>query len=196
MGKFRSSSATDLERYGGIHRFEHWYRDNTVYFITSKVRNGFAAFATRQARSIFWDRFEHWTNEYGLVPWAASLLWNHYHVVGYLSDGSNLGPMMQRMHGSVAKLVNDTLEVRHLPFWRERGNRDDFDGCLRDVLQAHRASWYTLEQAMRARLVKDWRDWKDTKLYVDLDERIRWAADRGAFLEEIPYARYDRKHGR
>ena len=38
--------------------------------------------------------------------------------------GENLGPMVQRIHGLVAKLVNDLLPKRHLPFWRRAGNQD------------------------------------------------------------------------
>jgi hypothetical protein len=47
---------------------------------------------------------------------------NHYHTLGYLKKGEQLGPMMREFHGSVAKLVNDVLPERHLPFWRRAGN--------------------------------------------------------------------------
>src|SRR5690348_15424332 len=67
-----------------------------------------------------------------------TLLSNHYHTMGYLRNGDDLGPMMQHLHGSVAKLVNDLLPTRHVPFWRHRNNQDYFDGCIRDVLQATR----------------------------------------------------------
>jgi len=30
MGRFRKSSATKTHVWNGQHRFEHWYRDNTV----------------------------------------------------------------------------------------------------------------------------------------------------------------------
>lgn len=41
MKTFRTSSYTDKEFFDGKHRFEHWYRDNTVYFITSRCRDGY-----------------------------------------------------------------------------------------------------------------------------------------------------------
>src|SRR5688500_4503003 len=122
----RKSSYTTHESYGGQHRFEHWYRDNTVYFITSSVRDKLPAFKTEEAKAVFWDRFDHWTLEFGYVPWVTSLLTTHYHTIGYLPVGENLGQMMRRIHGSVAKLVNDLLPRRHLPFWRENGGRDYF----------------------------------------------------------------------
>ena len=40
--------------------------------------------------------------------------------------------------GTVAKLVNDLLPERHVPFWREARRNDYFDGCLRDELQCRR----------------------------------------------------------
>ena len=47
----RKGSYTSDEFYQGKHRFEHWYRDNFVYFITSRVREGFAAFDVRISRT-------------------------------------------------------------------------------------------------------------------------------------------------
>jgi len=69
----RKSGATHLEFFDGQLRFEHWYRDNIVYFITSKVREGFAALASEEGKQIFWDRFDFYTNMHGFVPWVATL---------------------------------------------------------------------------------------------------------------------------
>jgi hypothetical protein len=193
---FRKSSATNHKLWKGTHRFEHWYRDNTVYFITSRVRDKFPAFESDEATSIFWDRFDHYCQHYGFVPWVTSLLNNHYHTLGYLKKGENLGPFVQRLHGSVAKLVNDTLPERHLPFWRRAGNQDCFDGCIRDVLQADRAYRYTLNQAVRARLVRDWREYPHTHVRVEKARAIARACELNAFMEEVPYARYERNRER
>jgi len=78
MGKFRKSSYTSNEFFDGKHRFEHWYRDNTVYFITSRCRDKFPAFQTEQTKAVFWNRFDHYTQLHGFVPWVTSLLNNHY----------------------------------------------------------------------------------------------------------------------
>ena len=190
MGHFRKSSYTAHEFFKGKHRFEHWYRDNTVYFLTSKTRDGIHAFKTEQTKDVFWNRFDHYCQEFGFVPWVTSLLSNHYHTIGYLKVGENLGPLMQRLHGSVAKLVNDNLEVRHLPFWRSKGNKDYFDGCIRDETQARRAYRYTLKQAVRHGIVKDFREYRHTRVKVELDRAIARALELKVFLEEVPYARY------
>src|SRR4051812_3562258 len=166
MGRFRKSSYTKKEFFEGKHRFEHWYRDNTVYFITARCRDGVAAFTSEEAKQIFWNRFEHYCKQYGFVPWVTSLLHNHYHTLGYLKVGENLGPFMQHVHGSVAKLVNGLLPERLVPFWRTAGNQDYFDGCIRDVLQATRAYRYTLLQSVRHGIVGDYRAYPHTRARI------------------------------
>jgi len=116
MRRFRARSCRAQEYHEGRHRFEHWYRDNSVYFITARCRERYPAFQSEVAKTVFWDRFDHYTQHYGFVPWVTTLLDNHYHTLGYLKVGEQLGPMMQRIHGSVAKLVNDVLPGRHPPF--------------------------------------------------------------------------------
>ena len=142
----------------GKHRFEHWYRDNTVYFITAR--------------------------------WVTTLLNNHYHTLGYLGLGPNLGPMMQRIHGSVAKLVNDLLPERRVPFWRLDKTGDYFDGCIRDEVQCRRAYRYTLTQSTRHHVARDWRDYPHTRQAIDLDRGITRALELRAFLVDVPYRRY------
>jgi hypothetical protein len=196
MSGFRKSSATSHEFFDGKHRYEHWYRDNTVYFITARCRDQLPAFESDAAKSVFWDRFHHYTAKYEFVPWVTSLMWNHYHTLGYLRIGDNLGPMMQKLHGSVAKLTNDLLDERHLPFWRGKANRDYFDGCIRDVLQARRAYRYTLLQSVRHGIVSDYRDYPHTIINVAMEPAIKRAADLKAYMEGVPSARYDQHRNR
>src|SRR6185312_10945892 len=162
--------------------FEHWYRNNTVYFITARCRDKFPAFQSDRAKVVFWDRFNHWTAHYKFMPFVTTLKNNHYHTLGYLGVGENLGPMMQRVHGSVAKLVNDTLPHRHLPFWREAGHRDYFDGCIRDEKQCRRAYRYTALQSVRAGLCEDWNTYPDTCVGMTLDDALHFANERRAYM--------------
>jgi len=53
MPRFRKSSHKSEEYFGPQHRFEHRYRDNTIYFITARCRDQHPAFASAQAKSIF-----------------------------------------------------------------------------------------------------------------------------------------------
>ena len=183
-----SRSAQPIDEQGR-RRFEHRRIDNQVYFITSSVRDHQRAFAGDEAKGIFWDRFVHHTTAHGFTPWATSLLDSHYHTVGYLRRGEDLPKLMQKLHGSVAKLVNDLLDERLAPFWRDpRGKgRECFDGCLRDELQARRAYRYTLRQPVRAGLVRDWRDYPHVRVNVELERAVRRAHELGAFLEGVPY---------
>ncbi len=189
--RIHKSSYTNREIYKGRHRFEHWYVDNQVYFITARCRDRYPAFAAEKAKLVFWDRFQHYTQEAGFTWWIVSLLDNHYHSLGYLREGNNLGRMMQRIHGSVAKQVNDVLPERRVPFWRTVGNRDYFDGCLRNEAQCRRAYDYTLRQAVRHGIVSDYRKYQHTRVNIGLERGLKRALELGAFLEGVPYKRYE-----
>jgi REP element-mobilizing transposase RayT len=188
-------SRSDNAAYRGRTRYEHWLVDNQVYFVTARCRDRYPAFAKEDAKSIFWDRFNHYTNEFGFVPWVTSLVDNHYHTIGYLRSSKELPRMMQRIHGSVAKLVNDLLPERRLSFWRDAKGREYFDGCIRDERQGRLAYRYTLNQAKRHGIVGDVRDYRHTRINVELEIAIRRALELDAFLEGVPYKRYlnDRK---
>jgi REP element-mobilizing transposase RayT len=190
--QFRKSSATSRESHQGRHRYEHWYLDNQVYFITARCRARYPAFASELAKAVFWDRFDFYSQEFGFVPWVTSLLDNHYHTLGYLRIGDNLGAMMQRLHGSVAKLVNDQLPARHFPFWREAGHQDYFDGCIRNEKQCRLAYRYTLSQAVRHGIVDHSGNYKHTRVAIDLETGLKRANELSAFLEKIPYQRYEK----
>ena len=181
------------EYFGTRHRFEHWYRDNTVYFITARCRGKYHAFHTDQAKAIFWDRFSHYTQQYAFTPFATSLLHNHYHTLGYLRIGSNLGPMMQKIHGSVAKLVTDLLPTRLLPFWVDSGHQNYFDGCIRDEAQCRRAFRYTFTQCQRHGICDDPSSFGHTRVKVDIERAVKRALELDAFLTGVPYRRYERR---
>ncbi len=188
----RKSSCTTHEFLDRKHRFEHWYRDNSIYLIIARCRDRFPAFQSESAKAVFWDRLAQYAALYGFVPWTTSLLDNHYHTIGYLKVGTNLGPMMQKLHGSVAKLVNDLLPTRRVPFFRNGSHYDYFDGRLRDVLQAERTYRYLQGQSVRHGIAEDWRSYPHTKINREKDRAIKRVVQTNAFLEEVPYARYSR----
>jgi len=178
------------KRHNDQRRFEHWLVDNQLYFITARVRDTFRAFATEEAKAIFWDRFDHYTPLYLFTPWVTSLLDNHYHTIGYLKFGANLPTMMQRLHGSVAKRVNDTLPQRFAYFWRDAKGHEDFDGCLRDEKQGCLAYRYTYTQPRRHGICFDPAKYPHTRVNVELERAIARAHELHAFLEGVPYKRY------
>jgi hypothetical protein len=190
MDHFRRMTRSNARFATGTARFEHWYRDHTAYFITARTREGFCAFETDEAKSIFWDRFDYWSKQFGYVEYVTTLLNNHYHTEGYLPIGEDLGRMMQRIHGSVAKLGNDVLPERRLPFWREAGKHDYFDGCLRDETQCRLAYRYTLMQSVKAGIVRDWRDYPQTRVSMEVDDAVKHALAHRGFMEGIEYKRY------
>jgi len=98
--------------------------------------------------------------------------------------------MMQRLHGSVAKLVNDMLPQRRIPFWKESGRNDYFDGCIRSEKQCRKAYRYTLTQSTRHQLCRDFREYPHTRATIELDRGLGRALELHAFLDDVPYPRY------
>jgi hypothetical protein len=103
--------------------------------------------------------------------------------------------MTQRIHGSVAKLVNDLLPTRLTHFWRDVKGKEYFDGCIRDERQARLAYRYTLTQSVRHGIAMNWHDYPHSHVNVELERAVTRALQIDAFLEGVPYKRYlDRKH--
>ena len=193
--RIRKSQPSKPRQYQGSQKFEHWYVDNQVYFITARCRGKYPAFAGERAKAVFWDRFDHYTAKYQFVPWVTSLMTTHYHVLGYCRHGETIRQMMRPLHGSVAKLVNDLLPQRRVPFWSDPGHRDYFDGCIRDQTQCRRAYRYVLTQCVRHGICADWRDYAHTRVNVAMERAIGRALELGAFLTGVPYKRYMRGRG-
>jgi len=189
----RGTSRSNNKTYAGQHRFEHWRVDNQVYFITARCRDRFPAFASEVAKAVFWNRFEHYTREFGFTPMVTSLVDNHYHTLGYLRQGDALGTMMQRIHGSAAKLVNDLLPVRLADFWRDSKGHEYFDGCICDEKQCRLAYRYTFTQCVRHGICADPALYPHTRVMVDLESAVKRSLELGAFLQGVDYKRY-REH--
>ena len=193
MSRFRRSNPSSNEFFNGQHRFEHWYRDNSVYFITARCRDRHPSFASERAKEIFWDRFTYYTTQYAFSPFLTSLLGNHYHTLGYLKTGDNLGPLMRKLHGSVAKLVNDILPERQVPFGCENHHDNYFDGCIRDEQQLRRAYRYTFTQCVRHRVHPDPLTFPHTRVTMSVEDALELARIRSAYMRNVPYPRYQRR---
>lgn len=191
MPRFAKGSSSQKEFFEGTHRFEHWYRDNSVYFITARCHNRVHAFESEAAKQVFWRQFNKYSDEFGFIPWVTTLLSNHYHALGYLRRGNNLAPFMQRFHGSVAKLVNDLLPVRLRPFWRDAGNQNYFDGCLRER-QGEPTYRYVLTQSRRHGVADDYRNYPHTHVSLEMRDAIAQATELNAFIRDVKYPRYER----
>ncbi|MEX2212641.1 MAG: hypothetical protein WD768_00850, partial [Phycisphaeraceae bacterium] len=212
MNRVRKSAAAYRADPSKPAPFQHWYRDNQVYFITARCRGRYRAFATDEAKAIFWEQFEKYTVKHQFTPWVTSLLDNHWHGIGYLLRGSDLGPMMKGIQGATAKLVNDLLQRqfeggmlkhapptsekvgtplgRHVPFWYDSRNQSYFDGCLRNEKQGRLTYRYVLTQSVRHGFCVDPRDYPHTRVRCDVESAIAFATERRAFLYGVPYRRY------
>ncbi len=113
-------------------------------------------------------------------------------AIGYLRVGVELKELMRKLHGSVAKLVNDTLDARMVPFWGDRQNRDYFDGCLRDETQLVRSYRYVHRQCVRHRVAREPEAFEGTRVWRSLEECVAFAREHRALMWGVPYARYER----
>ena len=91
--------------------------------------------------------------------------------------------------------MNDILPERLTEFWRDAKGREYFDGCIRDEKQGRCAYRYTLLQGERHGIVNDYRLYRHTRVYVDLEVAIDRARTLGAFLNGLRYKRFQRDPG-
>jgi hypothetical protein len=126
-------------------------------------------------------------------PIVVSLLDNHYHTLGYFRYANGLAPLSRILQGSVAKLVNDQLEDRLLPFWKDDGRHSYFDGCIRDEKQFGAAYRYTYTQSRRHGLGVQPQEYPHTSVFVEMERALNRAEELKAFLPEVPYKRYSRR---
>ncbi|MEM9020283.1 MAG: hypothetical protein AAGC44_06940 [Planctomycetota bacterium] len=102
--------------------------------------------------------------------------------------------MMQRLHGSVAKQVNDVLETtgyeRRPGFWKDTHRKDYFDGAIRDEKQARLAYRYTMTQGARHGAVSGEVSYPHTRVHVQVDAAIQRSLALGGFLAGVRYKRY------
>ena len=61
---------------------------------------------------------------------------------------------------------------------------------LAGVLPQTGPSWYTLMQGVRHGLVRDWRDYPNTRVDVELERAVARAEELQAFLKGVAYKRY------
>lgn len=200
MSKTDRRSYTPHLTWEGKNAFHHGYRDNQIYFITARCRGRFLAFESEAAKDVFWNRFDHYTGEYDFTPVVTTLLNNHHHTLGDLKIGNNLGPMMQRNHGSVAKLVNDLLErerqSRLVPFRHDKRHHDYFDGCLRDETQFRLTFRYVRGQSVRHRVSRDWKDDLHTRVRVACERALSCVTELKVLLWGVKYRRHEERQGR
>ena len=142
-----------------------------------------------EAKAVFWDRFNFYTQESQFTPGSLA---NHYHSLGYCKIGEARNDDAADSR-SVAKLVNDLMPERRMPFWGDPGHQGYFDGCIRDEKQCRRAYRYTLTQSVRHGLCREWREYPHTRVKVDLEVGVRRALELRAFLEGVPYKRYQKR---
>lgn len=117
---------------------------------------------------------------------AHSIMSNHVHVVlkphlsdhglseiadsrgaAYRTTGSTLSQIMQGIKGSTARSANNILD-RSGSFWET----ESYDHVVRSEAEFYRVVGYTLNNPVKAGLVKNWRDWPGNYLASRLQDML------------------------
>jgi len=102
-----------------------------------------------------------------LENYAICVMTNHVHWVFRLFDKDENGEpiylqdIMQSIKRFSANQINK-LETRTGTLW----HNESFDTTIRDDLHLHNAINYTIDNPVSAGLVKNWWEWKGTKLFL------------------------------
>lgn len=100
--------------------------------------------------------------------WAFSILSNHVHIVcTLLPDAPPVHEIMRRHKNFTAVHCNRILG-RTGEFWQE----ESFDRLIRDEDDFYFKIWYTLNNPVKASLVKNWQDWPFNFCHPEIRKQI------------------------
>lgn len=106
-------------------------------------------------------------NHYHL--WASCLMSNHVHILLTTLPGSPLLNVILQNHKKFTAVHCNKILDRSGKFWAE----ESFDTIIRNEKHFYRSVYYTIQNPVKAGLVKYWEDWKWTYLHPELDKEFR-----------------------
>ncbi len=93
--------------------------------------------------------------------WSYCIMPNHVHLECTLKPGAPDLEMVMKSHKNYTALSCNKQLNRSGQFWQH----ETFDRLIRDEEDFNRRIWYTLENPVKAGLVKHWQDWPFTYLH-------------------------------
>ena len=148
--RFRKSAATKTESFKSHHRYEHWYLDNQIYFITARCRDSLPRLRERSSEDNLLGplRSLHKTLRLCTVdhkPTRQPL--PHARLSPYRRKPRPDDATPARFHRKTSQRHPTTTTACHSG--AKSGNRDYFDGCIRNEKQCRLAYKYTQRQSVR-----------------------------------------------
>ena len=149
-------------------RRKRYLEDGAEYHVSSKVNRGEMIFLQAWARVLFMSILAEAKRRYKFQIRAFCLMSNHYHFIIKPLEGNSLSEIMRWILSMFAIKYNEHLGI-HGHVWQERF----FSRILRTIREFHDAIEYVLNNPVRARLVKDHREWKYCGLWSKLRRLLR-----------------------
>ena len=105
----------------------HFYRDDTIYFVTARIIEKIKFFSTREKKEILRGTLKDVLKRYGYKLYAWVILDNHYHLLIKANKGDDLKFFVRDLHSLSAKRLNELENQAGRKIWFQY-----WDRCIRD----------------------------------------------------------------
>ncbi|MDR3302305.1 MAG: transposase [Spirochaetaceae bacterium] len=129
--------------------------EGAVYHVTSQIDHGAMALSGAEIKQMFLDFVEKAKKKFGFELWNFTVMDNHIHFLIKPGKEASLSKIMQWIKCNFAKKWNKAHDTKgHL--WGERFH----SRIIKDENDLVRTSKYIDENPVKAKLVKEAKDWK------------------------------------
>ena len=115
----------------------HYYADNCFYFITARTFNRQPIWHSDTAKRIFVAELRSAIQDYRIPLYTWANLHEHYHVLIYIEQKTQLVPFIKRLHGASAIQINKHDHTSGRKVWHNY-----WDYCPRDNRDFYRVFNY------------------------------------------------------
>jgi REP element-mobilizing transposase RayT len=84
----------------------HCYLDNHFYFITARTFDRRQVWYSEAAKHVFLVELQSAIQDHGIPLYTWAILHEHYHMLIYIEQSTQLVPFIKRLHGSSAIQIN------------------------------------------------------------------------------------------
>ncbi|MDR3302101.1 MAG: transposase [Spirochaetaceae bacterium] len=129
--------------------------EGAIYHVTSQIDHGAMALSGDEVKQMFLDFVEKAKTKFGFELWNFTVMDNHIHFLIKPDKDVSLSKIMQWIKCNFAKKWNKAHDTKgHL--WGERFH----SRIIKDENDFERTSKYIDENPVKAKLVKEAKDWK------------------------------------
>ncbi len=109
------------------HHPPHWYKDNSIYFITARTIDAESYFIGPSKRKIIYDALKEGIKKFKVDLYAFVILNNHYHLLFKIQKGVELTNFIGFINGKSSKTLNELENKSGRKIWYQY-----WDHCIRN----------------------------------------------------------------